>query len=62
MPGGAEKRTSLDLPVEVWQEAKIQAIKEGIDFKTLVCRALREYVDRAPERERQAKKGGRHAR
>jgi len=49
------KRTSLDLPLPVWQAVKLAAIKEGVGFKAVVIAALTAYISAA-------KKGGRRGR
>jgi len=43
--------TSIDIRDDLWEKAKIQAIKEKSDLKTIVNKALDEYLKRA-------KKGG----
>lgn len=51
------KRTSLDLPLALWKRAKVRAVGEGTDFRSLVIRALEGYLGaKVP------KKGGRDGR
>ncbi len=45
-------RTTLELPEELWRQAKVRAIDEG-DLRTVMIRALEEYLTK-PAR----KKGG----
>jgi predicted transcriptional regulator len=44
--------TSIDIRDDLWQKAKILAIKEKSDLKSIVNEALKEYL------QRRAKKGG----
>lgn len=44
--------TTVDIEDELWERAKIIAIKEKKKFKNIINEALREYL------ERKAKKGG----
>jgi hypothetical protein len=37
-------RTTLILPVELWQEAKIRAIRDGCDLTDVVRIALEKYL------------------
>jgi hypothetical protein len=37
-------RTTLILPVELWQEAKIRAIRDGCDLTDVVRIALERYL------------------
>ncbi len=46
-------RTTLELPEELWRQAKVRAIDEG-DLRTVMIRALEEYLSRSAK----AKKGG----
>jgi hypothetical protein len=46
------KRTSLDLPLDLWKRAKVRAVEEGRDFRSLVIEALERYLAS------KAKKGG----
>ncbi|HSD50468.1 MAG TPA: hypothetical protein VLG48_03595 [Candidatus Methylomirabilis sp.] len=45
-------RTTLELPEQLWKQAKVRAIDEG-DLRTVMIRALEEYLAK-PAR----KKGG----
>jgi hypothetical protein len=38
------KKTSLNLPLELWERAKVYGIKNGIPFQDLVARALDDYL------------------
>ena len=38
-------RTTLELPEELWRQAKVRAIDEG-DLRTVMIRALEEYLAR----------------
>jgi len=44
--------TTIDIRDDLWEKAKILAVKEKSDLKTIVNEALKEYL------ERRAKKGG----
>jgi hypothetical protein len=46
-------RTTLELPEELWRQAKVRALDEG-DLRTVMIRALEEYLARATK----PKKGG----
>jgi hypothetical protein len=37
-------RTTVDLPLELWQAAKIRAVAERGDFRSVVIRALESYL------------------
>jgi hypothetical protein len=37
-------KTSLSLPADLWTEARIRALREGIDAQDLVARALEAYL------------------
>jgi hypothetical protein len=43
-PGKATVRTTLDLPVALWQRAKAQAIRENRDLRDLLLDAVRHYL------------------
>ncbi len=55
--GGEAKmvRTTLLLPEDLWRAAKMRAIDEG-DLRTVMIRALEEYLARAPKQK--GRKGG----
>jgi hypothetical protein len=38
------KRTSLDLSLSIWQRTKLRAIQDGTDFRSVVERALLNYL------------------
>jgi hypothetical protein len=44
------RKTSLELPDSLWRAAKIRALEEGTDFRSVVIAALTAYL---------SKKGGR---
>ncbi len=46
-------RTTLELPEELWRQAKVRAIDEG-DLRTVMIRALEEYLAKPAK----GKKGG----
>jgi len=57
MPRGKRKteqtvKTTVELPVELWQAAKVQGMKEQSDLRAVIIRALHAYL----------KKEGSHAR
>ena len=37
-------KTSMALPTDLWTEARIRALQEGIDAQTLVAKALALYL------------------
>ena len=39
-----DKTTSITLPYDLWERAKIYAIKERIDLKDVVCMALEAHL------------------
>ena len=45
---GGMVRTTLLLPEELWRAAKVRAIDEG-DLRTVMIRALEEYLARTPK-------------
>jgi hypothetical protein len=47
-------RTTLELPEELWKQAKMRAIDEG-DLRSVMIHALEEYLGHPPKE----KKGGR---
>jgi hypothetical protein len=40
------KRTSLEVPEELWFRWKVQAAREGISMRDLILRELARYLDR----------------
>jgi hypothetical protein len=40
------KRTSLEVPSDLWLRWKVQAAKEGVSMRDLVVRLLTAYLDR----------------
>jgi len=55
-PEQGVKRTSLDLPIFLRKQAKVQALEENTGFKAVVIAALTAYINSAK------KGGGRHVR
>jgi hypothetical protein len=49
-------RTTLVMPEELWRAAKIRAMDEHGDLRTVLLRALEEYLARPPKA--RAQKGG----
>ena len=47
---GTSVKTSVDLPQNVWREAKIRAMDEGTDFRRVVIAALERYLKTKPEK------------
>jgi hypothetical protein len=44
-------KTTVELPGELWRAAKIRAMDERADLRTVLIRALEDYLrDGAPER------------
>ncbi len=37
-------KTTVEIPQELWREAKIRAMDEGTDFRTVVIAALEAYL------------------
>ncbi len=37
-------RTTLELPAELWQAAKIRAVEDRTDFRSVVVAALHSYL------------------
>ena len=46
---GQIKPVLLDVDEDLWANAKIQAIREKIDLKDWVAKAIQEKLDRVPE-------------
>jgi hypothetical protein len=38
-------KTTVELPAELWREAKIRAMDERVDLRTVFIRALEKYLD-----------------
>jgi hypothetical protein len=38
-------KTTVDLPVDVWRAAKIRAMDDQTDLRSIVIAALRDYLD-----------------
>lgn len=48
---GDTVKTTVELPGELWRAAKIRAMDERADLRTVLIRALEEYLrDNAPAR------------
>jgi len=43
MTGKPSVKTSLRLPDELWQKARIEAIKRRVDLQDIVAEALEQY-------------------
>jgi hypothetical protein len=41
-----QRKTSLAFPVDVWEQAKIQAVMERLSLAKFITKALREYLAR----------------
>jgi hypothetical protein len=42
------KKTSLQLPPALWRAAKVRALDEGTDLRTVIIRALEAYLRTEP--------------
>lgn len=51
MPADEIKKTSLELPLELWRQAKKRAIDEESDLRDVVIRALTAYLRTKPRKE-----------
>lgn len=38
------RKSTVDLPVNLWRAAKIRALDEGTDFRAVIIRALEMYL------------------
>lgn len=38
-------KTTVELPAEVWREAKIRALDDRVDLRTVLIRALEKYLN-----------------
>ena len=43
-PGAETVRTTLVMPVALWQRAKVRALKEGRDLRDVLLEALGRYL------------------
>ena len=43
-PGAETVRTTLVLPLALWQHAKVRALEEGCDLRDLLLEALGRYL------------------
>ncbi len=43
-------KTTVVLPEDVWRAAKIRALDEHSDFRSVLIAALREYLAKAPKK------------
>jgi len=41
-------KTSIELPGDLWREAKIRAMDDRVDLRTVMIRALEAYLDLTP--------------
>ena len=46
------KKTSIELPLSIWKAAKVCAVEEETDLRTVIIRALTEYLKTSQERKR----------
>jgi len=44
------KKTSIELPLSLWKAAKVCAIEEETDLRTVIIRALIEYLKSSQEK------------
>ena len=42
-------KTTVELPADLWREAKIRAMDDRVDLRTVFIRALEKYLGRAAE-------------
>jgi hypothetical protein len=43
-------KTTFNFPREIWEAAKIQAIKERVDLKDIVVKALEAYLKKGGQK------------
>lgn len=43
-PGQATVKTTVELPSELWRSAKIRAMDDRVDLRTVLIRALEKYL------------------
>jgi hypothetical protein len=46
--GDTMKKTTVDLPEPLWRSAKIRAMDEGADLRSVIIRALEIYLKTKP--------------
>ena len=56
------KKTSIELPEEVWRAAKQRALDDGVDFRLVVISSLEAYLGLKRDAKRQPRKEAKHAR
>ncbi len=44
------KKTSIELPLSLWKAVKVRAVEEETDLRTVIIRALTEYLKTNQER------------
>jgi len=44
MPKELKAKTTMSLPADLWKQAKIEAIKRGVDAQDIVTEALTQYL------------------
>jgi hypothetical protein len=44
------KRTTVDIPEELWKKAKVRAVEEGADLRQLILRGLELVLAQKPKR------------
>jgi hypothetical protein len=42
-------KTTVELPADLWREAKIRAMDDRVDLRTVFIRALEGYLGRPPK-------------
>ena len=50
MPKGKTAKTTMRLPVDLWKETRIEAVKRGIDAQDIVAEALAQYLKKGGAR------------
>lgn len=46
--GRESVKTTVELPGDLWREAKIRAMDDRVDLRTVFIRALEDYLNLAP--------------
>lgn len=49
-------KTTVDLPADIWRAAKIKAMDDQTDLRTVVIEALRRHLDVSDDASRQRRK------
>lgn len=47
-PAAGPVKTTVELPGDLWREAKIRAMDDRVDLRTVFIRALEDYLGLAP--------------